>query len=547
MLRAAGKAAGLFGTVSYRAVGLPGRPAPLTTPGALMLHEILAEMRAVGTTDVVLEATSHALEQGRLDGCLFRVAALTNVTQDHLDYHGTMARYFDAKAMLFERLLDPRARDGGDLPGRRPRAARCAPARSRRRVLGVAARPAIPGADVVVERHTLAADGTRATLATPAGRIEIASPLVGEFNLSNLRAGGRHGGRARAAAPTRSPPGAARGRRCRAAGAGGQRARRALRRRLRAHPRRARARHRDDAPAGGAGPAPAGGVRLRRRSRSRQAAADGRDRGRAAPTWRSSPRDNPRTEEPDAIVAMILDGVRRAETSELDARALREARRGYHVAVDRRTAIQRAGGAAAGGRRAADRRQGARGLPDPRHDQDPLRRSRGGRGGAGGSGSATTHERADDATARRRGRAPWRGQLVQPGARGRHFAGGGHRQPRRGPGAALLRAAGRARRRVRRSRRRRRPRAPPGVVVAADRAVSPRAAATSRSSRSTIRGAPWAIWRGRYAPAFRGRVVARHRLERQDHHQGAVRRGAAAARPGAAHTGATSTPTWGCR
>ena len=49
-------------------------------------------MRAAAATDVVLEASSHALEQGRLDGCRFRVAALTNLTQDHLDYHGNMER-----------------------------------------------------------------------------------------------------------------------------------------------------------------------------------------------------------------------------------------------------------------------------------------------------------------------------------------------------------------------------------------------------------------------------------------------------------------------
>src|SRR3954447_12388714 len=109
MLRAAGRAPGLFGTIVYRAAGLAGggRVAPLTTPGALMLHGLLADMRAVGTTDVVLEATSHALAQGRLDGCRFRVAALTNLTQDHLDYHQTMGEYENAKAILFERLIDP--------------------------------------------------------------------------------------------------------------------------------------------------------------------------------------------------------------------------------------------------------------------------------------------------------------------------------------------------------------------------------------------------------------------------------------------------------
>jgi UDP-N-acetylmuramyl-tripeptide synthetase len=108
MLRAAGLSPGVVGTVTYRAAGLRGgaRPAPLTTPGALALHELFAEMRDAATTDVVLEASSQALEQGRLDGCSFRVAAMTNLTQDHLDYHGDMGQYFEAKAILFQRLVD---------------------------------------------------------------------------------------------------------------------------------------------------------------------------------------------------------------------------------------------------------------------------------------------------------------------------------------------------------------------------------------------------------------------------------------------------------
>ncbi len=155
MLQAAGRTAGVFGTIAYRAPGLPGTAAPLTTPGALMLHDLLARMRAVGTTDVVLEATSHALEQGRLDGCRFRVGGLTNLTQDHLDYHGTMAEYEAAKAILFERLLDP-ARGiavtfADDDAGRRMRArARGAGTLSIARRPGAEAR----GADVVVERRS---------------------------------------------------------------------------------------------------------------------------------------------------------------------------------------------------------------------------------------------------------------------------------------------------------------------------------------------------------------------------------------------------------
>src|SRR6185369_542311 len=104
MLAAAGRRAGVLGTVTYRYPG-HAEPAPLTTPGPLQLHEFLARMRGAGCTDAVLEASSHALEQGRVHGCAFRVAALTNVTQDHLDYHGTHAAYFDAKAILFRELL----------------------------------------------------------------------------------------------------------------------------------------------------------------------------------------------------------------------------------------------------------------------------------------------------------------------------------------------------------------------------------------------------------------------------------------------------------
>src|ERR687887_636600 len=68
----------------------------LVAPGPLQLHAFFAEMKAAGCTDAVLEASSHALEQGRVHGCAFRVAALTNVTQDHLDYHGTHESYFAA-------------------------------------------------------------------------------------------------------------------------------------------------------------------------------------------------------------------------------------------------------------------------------------------------------------------------------------------------------------------------------------------------------------------------------------------------------------------
>ena len=188
MLRAAGRGVGLIGTVSYR-TSIPDarpveKPAPLTTPGALALHGLFAEMRAAGATDVVLEASSHALEQGRLDGCRFRVAALTNLTQDHLDFHGTMDAYFDAKAILFERLLEPGRGVGVMLvdkeEGRRVRE------RCKGPTLGVACRAGAPGADVAAGIAVMDAQGTRVTFSTPKGPVRVVSPLVGDFNLENL-------------------------------------------------------------------------------------------------------------------------------------------------------------------------------------------------------------------------------------------------------------------------------------------------------------------------------------------------------------------------
>ena len=81
--------------------------APLghTTPDQVTLHRLLAEMAAGGVTHAAMEASSHGLDQRRLDGVRLQAAAFTNLTQDHLDYHGTMEAYFAAKAQLFDRVL----------------------------------------------------------------------------------------------------------------------------------------------------------------------------------------------------------------------------------------------------------------------------------------------------------------------------------------------------------------------------------------------------------------------------------------------------------
>jgi UDP-N-acetylmuramoyl-L-alanyl-D-glutamate--2,6-diaminopimelate ligase len=91
------------GTVGTLGVGLYGQAVPtgFTTPLVLQLHRALAQLREQGADAVAMEVSSHALDQGRVDGVHFDVAVFTNLTRDHLDFHGTMEAYGEAKAKLF--------------------------------------------------------------------------------------------------------------------------------------------------------------------------------------------------------------------------------------------------------------------------------------------------------------------------------------------------------------------------------------------------------------------------------------------------------------
>jgi len=100
LLAAVGLKAGLLGTVAYRWPGF-SLDATLTTPDCWTLHELICNMARSDVDAVVMEASSHAIQQKRIAGLEFDVAVLTNVTQDHLDYHGDMEHYFNAKAELF--------------------------------------------------------------------------------------------------------------------------------------------------------------------------------------------------------------------------------------------------------------------------------------------------------------------------------------------------------------------------------------------------------------------------------------------------------------
>ena len=107
LLASAGLKVGVLGTVNYRWPGFE-MEAPLTTPDCWMIHELLYNMKKADVDVAVMEVSSHALDQYRVAGLDFDAGILTNITQDHLDYHGDMETYYRAKAMLFKDYPRPR-------------------------------------------------------------------------------------------------------------------------------------------------------------------------------------------------------------------------------------------------------------------------------------------------------------------------------------------------------------------------------------------------------------------------------------------------------
>ena len=118
ILAAAGRRPGLLGTIESR-VGGERRPAIRTTPEAIDLQRTFREMVDAGDRSAAVEATSHGSELGRLERVRFAALVFTNLTQDHLDFHGTIERYFDAKRRLFTETRPPAAVNVGDAFGRR--------------------------------------------------------------------------------------------------------------------------------------------------------------------------------------------------------------------------------------------------------------------------------------------------------------------------------------------------------------------------------------------------------------------------------------------
>ncbi len=177
ILAAAGLRPGLLGTVEVR-IGGERRPAVRTTPEAIDLQRTLREMLDAGDRSCVLEATSHGSELRRLDGTRFAALVFTNLSQDHLDLHGTMERYFDAKRRLFvEGEPPPAAVNVGDPYGRRLADELRAAGRAQLVTFALDTE-----ADVTPDDLELTARGARMT----AAGIALETPLLGRFNVENV-------------------------------------------------------------------------------------------------------------------------------------------------------------------------------------------------------------------------------------------------------------------------------------------------------------------------------------------------------------------------
>jgi UDP-N-acetylmuramoyl-L-alanyl-D-glutamate--2,6-diaminopimelate ligase len=183
LLRSVGRQCVLLGTIEYH-VGDEVRASAHTTPESRDVLQVFADGVRVGATEAVMEMSSHALDQERVWGLPVEVAVFTNLTQDHLDYHGTMERYFAAKMRLFEGVgtVPPRVAvvNSDDKYGRR-----IAEAAAHSQVLTYGL---TEGASFFADEITMSAGETTFRMTTPAGMVAMRSSLTGRVNIYNLLA-----------------------------------------------------------------------------------------------------------------------------------------------------------------------------------------------------------------------------------------------------------------------------------------------------------------------------------------------------------------------
>ncbi len=186
ILRAAGYNVGVIGTINYR-FGGKMLDNPVTTPESLDLQRMLAEMAAEKVTHVVMEVSSHAIDLHRIDCCWMDVGVFTNLSQDHLDYHGDMETYWSCKRRFFtEHLVS------GPKRVRAKAVVNCGDDRGKLLFAEFSSNGVSVGKSsldmVRAENVEMDVAGTRCAIATPCGKFRIGSSLVGEFNIENILA-----------------------------------------------------------------------------------------------------------------------------------------------------------------------------------------------------------------------------------------------------------------------------------------------------------------------------------------------------------------------
>jgi UDP-N-acetylmuramoyl-L-alanyl-D-glutamate--2,6-diaminopimelate ligase len=180
------KKTGLIGTVNVK-IGDKAYPTQNTTPESLLLQRMFKQMVDEGVEIAVMEVSSHALHMGRVHGCDYDVAVFTNLTQDHLDYHGTMEEYRNAKGLLFAQL-------GNRYDHKRPKFAvlnNDDPASQYYKHM-TAATVITYGvekdSDIMAKQIEMAPNGMAFDLVTPYGTVRVQTKLIGLFNVYNLLA-----------------------------------------------------------------------------------------------------------------------------------------------------------------------------------------------------------------------------------------------------------------------------------------------------------------------------------------------------------------------
>ncbi len=182
MLEAAGKRPGVLGTVSYRWNGQE-KPAPYTTPTPLVLQEAFVDMTEAGCDTALLEVSSAALHMDRLVGTHFDVAAFSNLSQDHLDIHSTMEEYREAKARLFRDNLAP----GGIAVINIDDTAGVFMAKAATGSVLRVSRHTDADAEIRVLSYSSSIDGIETEISTPRGPLTIRSAaLIGHYNVDNI-------------------------------------------------------------------------------------------------------------------------------------------------------------------------------------------------------------------------------------------------------------------------------------------------------------------------------------------------------------------------